>query len=126
MKLTWHEGLLFATILLEHDGQQLVLPNVLLDTGSVGSIFAADKLMEIGLTYAPDDIVYRVHGIGGTEFVFSKQINRLALGALQVVDFEIEIGAMDYGFALDGIIGLDFLMQVGAILNLATLEITQA
>ncbi len=30
---------------------------------------------------------------------------------------------MDYGFAITGIIGLDFLRQVGAMIDLAKLEI---
>jgi len=33
---------------------------------------------------------------------------------------------MDYGFSIDGIIGLDFLLQVGAVIDLAKLEVTQA
>jgi len=45
---------------------------------------------------------------------------------LLISNFEIEVGAMDYGFDLDGIIGMDFLSQVGAIIDLAKLEITQA
>jgi hypothetical protein len=48
------------------------------------------------------------------------------LGELQINDFEIEVGAMDYGFEIDGIVGMDFLTQVGAIIDLAKSEIYQA
>ena len=48
------------------------------------------------------------------------------MGELALSDFEIEVGAMDYGFAIEGIIGLDFLRQVGAVINLAKLEIYMA
>ena len=41
-------------------------------------------------------------------------------------DFDIEVGAMDYGFAIDGIIGTDFLLQVGAVIDLSRLEIHRA
>ena len=44
-------------------------------------------------------------------------------GDLDVNRFEVEIGAMDYGYNIDGIIGVDFLMQVGAMIDLANLEI---
>jgi hypothetical protein len=37
---------------------------------------------------------------------------------LRVSKFEIEIGAMDYGFEIDGIVGMDFLTQVGALIDL--------
>jgi hypothetical protein len=45
------------------------------------------------------------------------------VGELQVSDFQIEVGSMDYGFDIDGIIGMDFLIQVEAIIDLARLEI---
>lgn len=56
------------------------------------------------------------------EFVFTKRVDSLAVGQLQVNDFQVEVGAMDYGFDIDGIIGMDFLIQVGAIIDLAKLE----
>ena len=68
----------------------------------------------------------RIRGIGGAEFVFVKRIDRLSVGELQVSDFEIEVGAMDYGFAIDGILGTDFLLQVGAVIDLSRLEIHRA
>lgn len=49
----------------------------------------------------------RIRGVGGTEFVFMKTIDRLSAGTLETDNFEIEIGAMDYGIELDGILGLD-------------------
>lgn len=43
---------------------------------------------------------------------------------MQIKDFEVEIGAMDYDFNLDGIIGLDLLQQLKAIINLDELILT--
>jgi hypothetical protein len=45
------------------------------------------------------------------------------LGELEVRDFEVEVGAMDYGFAIDGIVGMDWLTQVGAVIDLSRLEV---
>jgi hypothetical protein len=70
--------------------------------------------------------VHRIRGVGGAKFVFTKRVETVALGALQVDDFEIEVGAMQYGFDLEGIIGLDFLMAVGAIIDLEKMEIYKA
>ena len=80
----------------------------------------------MGLQYEADGPVQRIRGVGGAEFVFIKRIDRLAVGELQVSYFEIEVGAMDYGFAIDGIIGTDFLLQVGAVIDLSRLEIHHA
>ena len=95
----------------------------MLDTGSAGTIFSTDKVLALGLQYEPDDIVHRIRGVGGAEFVFTKRIDRLAVDELQVTEFDIEVGAMDYGLEIDGIIGMDFLTQVGAVIDLARLEI---
>lgn len=123
MKLRLQEGLLYTTVTLCYRGKQMKLENVLLDTGSAGTVFSADKVMPIGLEYEVDDDVKRIRGVGGSEFVFSKQLESVALGDLVVRDFRVEIGAMDYGIELDGIIGTDFLLRVGAIIDLARLKI---
>ncbi|MCW5851142.1 MAG: hypothetical protein KIT87_13790 [Anaerolineae bacterium] len=80
-------------------------------------------MLSIGVVYAENDIVHRIRGVGGTEFVFLKQVDKLGVGDLETTDFEIEVGAMDYGFEIDGIVGMDFLMQVGAVIDLSRLEI---
>ena len=126
MNLQMWDGLPYVTVTLLYGGQQLDLANVLLDTGSAGTLFAADQVLTVGLQYDADDPVQRIRGIGGAEFVFVKRIGRLSVGELQVSDFAIEVGAMDYGFAIDGIIGTDFLLQVGAVIDLSRLEIRRA
>ena len=126
MNIQVRDGLPYVTVTLLYSGQQLDLANVLLDTGSAGSLLAADQVLAVGLQYEADDPVQRIRGIGGAEFVFVKRIDRLSVGELQVSDFAIEVGAMDYGFAIDGIIGTDFLLQVGAIIDLSRLETHRA
>ena len=126
MKIRLRDGLPYVTASLTYRGRQLSLEDVLLDTGSAGVIFSTDRVLAIGLTYEPDDMVHRIRGVGGTEFVFTKRVDRLTLSDLQVNDFQIEVGAMDYGFGIDGIVGMDFLIQVGAIIDLAKLEVYPA
>src|SRR5213596_2321489 len=67
----------YVTVTLLYGGQQLDLAHVLLDTGSAGTLFAADQVLAIGLQYEADDLVHRIHGVGGTKFVFVKRIERL-------------------------------------------------
>ncbi|MFZ5912036.1 MAG: aspartyl protease family protein [Chloroflexota bacterium] len=123
MRIRIRGGLPYISASIIYRNQQATLENVLLDTGSAGTIFSADRVGEIGLVYEPEDFVHRIRGVGGSEFVFSKQVDCLCVGELKVNWFEIEIGAMNYGFGLDGIVGLDFLTKVGAIIDLAALEI---
>ncbi len=37
--------------------------------------------------------------------------------------FKIEIGGMDYGFEINGILGMDFLIRAKAIINLPEMKI---
>ncbi len=122
MKIALFEGLPNVTMALSYRGQILTIENVLIDTGSVGSIFSVDKVLEVGLQLEPDDFVHRIRGVGGTEFVFTKRVDNLLVGDLEVKGFE-EVGAMAYGSDIQGILGMDFLQQVGAVVDLAQLEI---
>lgn len=123
MKIQLENGLPYVTIALTYRGQQIMLEKVLLDTGSAGTVFSADKVLVVGLKLDAADFVHRIRGIGGTEFVFTKRVDRLSMGELQVSDFEIEVGAMEYGFEIDGIVGMDFLLQTGAVIDLTQMEI---
>jgi hypothetical protein len=125
MKIRIRDGLPHVALVIAYRNRQIELPNVLVDTGSAGTVFSADRMLDIGLHYEANDTVHRIRGVGGAEFVFSKQVDCLFMGELQATNFQVEVGALDYGFDLDGIIGMDFLMQAGAVLNLAKLEIGQ-
>ncbi len=122
MRIHLRDSLPYVTASLVHQGRQMSLRNVLLDTDSAGSVFSIDKVLTVGLTYEPHDEIHRIRGVGGAEFVFTKRVDHLAVGDLQVSGFPIEVGTMDYGFEIDGIIGMDFLARVGAVIDLAELE----
>jgi hypothetical protein len=123
MEIRVQDGLPYITASLSYRGQQITLDKVLLDTGSMGTIFSADKMDTIDLLPESDDRIRQIRGVGGKEFVFTKRIDGLTVGELQVGNFEIEVGAMEYGFEIDGIVGMDFLLQTGAVIDLTQMEI---
>lgn len=125
MKIRLEGSLPFVTVTLSHQGSDLTLNRVLLDTGSGASVFSVDEVSQLGLGPEPTDVLRRVVGVGGAEFVFSKRVGSLALGHLEAEDFEIQVGAMDYGFPIQGLIGMDFLLRSAAIIDLGRLEIFQ-
>ncbi|EDN71183.1 conserved hypothetical protein [Beggiatoa sp. PS] len=73
----------------------------------------------------PNDRIREICGIGGREYVFSKTIDPLVSGELVIENFKIEIGDMNYGIDMDGILGIDFLLQSQAIINLEKLELNK-
>lgn len=123
MKIELRGGLLYVPVHLEYGDQVLQLDDVILDTGSAGSIFSADALLNIELVPEPHDRIRRIRGVGGVEFVFTKRLDLVAVDDLHARDFEVEVGALDYGFAIEGILGADFLLQVGAVIDLNAREL---
>ena len=60
MNIQVRDGLPYVTVTLLCGGQQLDLANVLLDTGSAGTLFAADQVLAVSLQYEADDPVQRI------------------------------------------------------------------
>ena len=57
------------------------------------------------------------------EVVYMRVVDRLAIGKASLSNFEVEIGGMDYGFEIQGILGMDFLRQTGAVISLKDLTV---
>ncbi len=102
MQLTFRHDLAFVTATLAYSGVSIEIPDVLVDTGAASTI---------------------LRGVGGHEHVFTRRVDRLAIGDRGLDDFEVEIGEMDYGFQIGGILGMDFLRSAGAVIDLGRLTI---
>jgi len=123
MQLLLKDNLPFATVTVAHQGLTAEISNVLIDTGSGTTILAADAVQAIQVTPSPEDTLYTIRGVGGSEVVFARHVDSLQLGECTLNNFEVEIGGMDYGFEINGILGMDFLTQAGAIINLRDMKI---
>ncbi len=123
MRLRLRDNLPFVGITVVHQRGKIKIPNILVDTGSGGTILSADELSKIGIAPQPEDTLHTIFGVGGSEVVFTRTVDELKVGTFSVKQFEIEIGGMDYGFDIQGILGMDFLTTAGAKINLEELEI---
>jgi hypothetical protein len=124
VKIRQEDRLLFVTASVFYEGQEISLNRVLLDTGSDRSIFSTDEVSQLGIFPDPKDVLRRVVGIGGVEFVVTKQVEKIALGAIEIPEFVIQMGAMNYGFPIQGLLGLDFLLRSAAVIDLGKMEIS--
>ncbi|SFM21764.1 Aspartyl protease [Paenibacillus sp. 1_12] len=117
VKLRLLYGLPIVDIDVIFDGRKLHIKNVLLDTGSAGTILDADVVSEIGVKPEGTDKTAIIHGVGGTEIVFTKWFDSVSLGDWFVKSCKIEIGVMDYGIDIQGIIGFDFLRAAKLVID---------
>ncbi len=123
MQFVLKDNLPFTSAVIGYKGSEVEVTNVLIDTGSASSIFSADIVEQIRIVPSPQDTLQVIRGIGGTEVVFKRRVDYLKHGEFSLPNFEIEVGGMDYGFKIHGILGMDFLVGSGAILNLKTMQI---
>lgn len=108
VKLDFKYGFPFCKITIFYKGKSMVLDNVLIDTGSRGTVFKMDKVDVLGITIEKDDTIETISRVGGVEFVYKKIIDTINLGNLIINNFTIEVGVMDYGFEIYVIIGMYF------------------
>ncbi|MBP1970181.1 hypothetical protein J2Z83_002299 [Virgibacillus natechei] len=117
MKINMWYGLPFVQIKIEFSGKELFLDNVLLDTGSAGSIFNSDIVRSIGVFPESNDVVKRIRGIGGVEYVYTKHLDKIYFERFNLENFQVEIGNMDYGMDIDGILGFDFISNSNLVID---------
>ena len=124
-KLDLIYGLPFCKVKLSYKGESIYIDNVLLDTGSGGTVFKMDLVEKIGITIEEDDVIETISGVGGSEFVYKKNVDFIGVGNLEASNFNIEVGVMDYGFKINGILGMDFLKHVGAVIDLENMSLNK-
>ncbi|TMV50680.1 hypothetical protein FE783_08280 [Paenibacillus mesophilus] len=77
-----------------------------------------DVVEDIGLTVELDDVLGTISGVGGSEFVFFKTVDAIEVNGFRIENFQVDIGTMNYGINIDGIVGMDFLLRAKGIIDL--------
>lgn len=123
MKLDFEiiDNLPFVRLKICYKGKEKTLQKVLVDTGSSTCILKGEAVRKIGIKPEPEDTLGLIKGVGGSEYVFIKKLDYLSVGPLRLKNFTVDIGEMDYGFMIHGIIGMDFLLKTGAVIDLSSL-----
>jgi hypothetical protein len=70
-----------------------------------------------------NDYTCALRVIGSSEVVFFKTINSVKIEDIRLDHFEIEVGEMNYGFPIDGILGFDFIQLAGIVIDTKKMKI---
>ncbi|HEX9059796.1 MAG TPA: retropepsin-like aspartic protease [Clostridia bacterium] len=124
MKLYYDYGLPFAEIELFNGDKSIKLSKVLIDTGSGTTIISTETAINLGLGPQPDDELNLVRGVGGVESVYEKHVESIVLDTVNLKNFKVDVGAMQYGFEIDAIVGMDILEKAKAIVNFYEMTLT--
>jgi hypothetical protein len=117
MKIDILYGLPFVKLGVQYRGKRLNLNKVLLDTGSAETILNANVVDEMGVVPEENDTVDIIRGVGGVEYVYVKNFEKLILGEITQENFQVEIGNMEYGMEIDGILGFDFIQSSKLVID---------
>lgn len=121
MRLELRDGLLFASLSITYKGKTKKVENVVLDTGAAQSIVSPDAVEELGITVEPEDMIVTCYGIGGKQYAVAKRVNGISFGSFKLRDRTIDLGPVDFNGEINGLLGLDLLMEVGAVIDLKNL-----
>jgi hypothetical protein len=107
---------------VSYNGQTLLITDGVLDTGSAGTLVDVNLVEQIGITTRTGIDIHQVFGVAGSEFVFTHEVT-LTVGNTRVSPFVVEVGNTGT-YGTRALIGLDFLMAIGALLDLKAITLT--
>lgn len=117
-KLKFKNGLFYADITILHEGKEIEIVDVIIDTGASKTIVLPDFLYELDVSFNDDDELVVMSGIGGSEAsAFRKKIDGIRLGDISLTNMFIDFGVIDPKDRVNGLIGIDFLKTGKVIID---------
>ncbi|MFS0659447.1 hypothetical protein AB1L07_11465 [Niallia alba] len=120
MKIEMREGLPLVPVLLSYNGKTMQLNDVLLDTGCSTTIFATDEVEAIDLIIdRANGRPRRMYGVGGeSELCYEQIVSDLIINHHLFDAFQLQLGITKETYGFNSILGIDFMIESGAIIDL--------
>lgn len=120
MKIEMCDGLPLVSVLLSYNGDIMQLNDVLLDTGCSTTIFDTDEVEAIGLIIdRTKGRPRRMYGVGGeSELCYEQIVSDIKINNHLFESFQLQLGITKETYGFNGILGIDFMIESGAIIDL--------
>ncbi|MCL5289897.1 MAG: retropepsin-like aspartic protease [Bacillota bacterium] len=118
MAIDYRDGLLFTSLRVTCHGKTGVIENVVIDTGATHSILSPDSVHNLGLEYQDEDQIVTSVGLGGRQYAFVKKVDKVDFGPFNVNECNMDFCVIDQTGRVNGLLGLDLLSRVGAVIDL--------
>lgn len=116
---------MFTSIQISFRGRTKVLENIVVDTGAAETIISPDAVEGIGIFAELEDSVNSFYGVGGgLHNFFTKNAVKVKLGEINLEAVKMDFGVIDPQGHINGLLGLDLLMKLGAVIDLKRLSLT--
>jgi predicted aspartyl protease len=122
LKLQYRNGLLFASIKISYHGNSTIVDNVVIDTGATSSIIELSAIEDLGIRFTKDDEIETFYGVNGMFSYIKRTADYIALGDKSANDYTFYVGSIDE--TINGLIGLDLLIKLNAVINLKEMKIS--
>lgn len=124
MNIQYRNGLVFTTLEITFRGNSKIIDDIVIDTGACETIISPDIVEDIGVFAELNDKVNSFYGVGGSlHNFFSKVVDEIKIGDKIIGSTKVDFGVIDPEGDINGLLGLDFLMEIGAVIDLKNLEI---
>ncbi|GKU24377.1 hypothetical protein CFOLD11_12030 [Clostridium folliculivorans] len=118
VKLTYKNGLLYTNLLLCHDGKEVLVEDIIIDTGAFHTILSPVFLEELDTEVALDDEIVNAYGLGGGICSsLRKRIDKISFGNISIDNVRVDFGEIDPKDRINGLLGLDLLKASKVIID---------
>ncbi|MBB6451722.1 putative aspartyl protease [Salirhabdus euzebyi] len=124
MKLEFVNHLLEVEMTISYKDKKKTIDKLVIDTGAAHTLISSDVVDEIGIYFENGDRLVSSYGIGGEDYSFRKPVDFIKLGNYEIPDMKLDFGNLD-DWGINGLIGLDILMNGHFIIDLGKLELIQ-
>ena len=124
MKIQYKKGFLYTSLEIIYKGKRKIVNDIIIDTGAAHTIISPDAVAELGVEPEGQDEFVTMYGIGGEQYAYRKSIDGIKLCEHELKDIKVDFGLInDYG-KINGLLGLDILLNLNANINLKNLIMT--
>ena len=121
MNFNFRNGLIWISIGIEYEGEDINIDNCILDTGSATTAIDIDL---VEFNYKKPSFVKRLVGIGGgTQEVINQEVKKITIDQISLENVEIEFGDIQADLGINGFIGTDILRHFDINLKFSTKEL---
>ena len=121
MNFNFRNGLIWISIDIEYEGENINIDNCILDTGSATTAVDIDL---VEFNYKKPSFVKRLVGIGGgTQEVINQEVNKITIDQISLENVEIEFGDIQADLGINGFIGTNVLGHFDINIKFSTKEL---
>ncbi len=125
MDIEFRNGLLFTSLEITFQGMTKMINDIVIDTGAAETLISPDIVEDIGIVVALTDRISSFYGVGGSiHNFFSKEVDNIRLGNIDIINAKLDFSVIDPAGDINGLLGLDLLMEMEAVIDLKKLTMT--